>query len=124
MTTRAVAFLATSNPPNCLRFYRDLIGITLLEDTPFALVFDIAGTVLRVQKTEQVVVVPYTSFGFEVDDIEAEVRRLRQLGITFERYPHFEQDEMNVWTAPGGARVAWFKDPDGNLLSLSMHDAH
>ncbi len=123
MTTRAVAFLATSNPSMSLRFYRDIVGIPLLEDTPFALVFDVDGTVLRIQKAERVVEAPYTSFGLEVDDIESEVQRLQRAGVTFVRYPHFEQDELNIWTAPGGARVAWFKDPDGNLLSLSMHDA-
>ncbi len=123
MTTKAVAFLATSNPTEALRFYRDVLGIRLLDDTPFAVVFDAYGTVLRVQKAGQVVAAPYTSFGLEVDDIEAEVQRLRQLGVAFVRYPHFEQDELDIWTAPGGARVAWFRDPDGNLLSLSMHEA-
>lgn len=124
MTTRAVAFLATSKPQESLRFYQDILGFPLLEETPFALVFNVGGTVLRVQKAEHVVVTPYTSFGLDVDDIDAEVQRLRQHGVVFVRYPHFDQDELSIWTAPGGARVAWFKDPDANLLSLSMHDSH
>ncbi len=123
MPTRAVAFVATSNPPDALRFYRDTLGLTLKEDTPFAFVFDAFGTPLRVQKAERVVDAPYTVFGLEVDDVETEVQRLRQLGVTFVLYPHFEQDELGIWTAPGGAKVAWFRDADGNLLSLATRGA-
>jgi catechol 2,3-dioxygenase-like lactoylglutathione lyase family enzyme len=120
MAKRATAFVATAKPNEALAFYRDVLGLTLLEDTPFAIVFDAFGTPLRVQKTAEVVVTPYTSFGLEVDDIATEVHALFARGVAFVRYPHFEQDEMGIWQAPGGAKVAWFRDPDGNLLSLSQ----
>jgi len=120
MSTKAVAFVATTKPAESLPFYRDLLGLALIEDTPFAIVFDAFGTQLRIQKAQQVVQAPYTAFGLQVDDIAAETRRLQEHGVTFVRYPHFEQDAQGVWTAPGGSKVAWFYDPDGNLLSLSQ----
>lgn len=119
MPKRAMAFVATQNPPAALAFYRDVLGLTLQEDTPFALVFDAFGTELRVQKAAEVVRAPYTAFGLCVDDLAAEVRRLRTHGVEAVRYPHFEQDELGVWQAPGGAKVFWFHDPDRNLLSLT-----
>ena len=120
MTTRAIAFAATSRPADALLFYRDVLGLRLLEDTPFAIVFDAFGTMLRVQKAAAVVRAPYTSFGLDVEDIESAVRALAQKGVQAIRYPHFEQDELGIWTAPGGARVFWFHDPDGNIVSLSQ----
>lgn len=120
MSTRAVAFIATADAERALPFYRDVLGLKLLEDTPFAIVFDAFGTTLRVQKAQELVKVPYTSFGLDVDDIEAHVRALTEHGIAGVRYPHFEQDELAIWKSPSGARVFWFHDPDGNLLSLSQ----
>jgi catechol 2,3-dioxygenase-like lactoylglutathione lyase family enzyme len=117
--TRAVAFIATSQPERALGFYRDTLGLRLLEDTPFAIVFDAFGTVLRVQKVASVEPRPYTSFGLEVPDIEAAVDALGATGVTPMRYPQLEQDALGIWTAPSGARVFWFHDPDENLLSLS-----
>lgn len=120
MTTRAIAFVATARPSQALPFFRDLLGLRLVEDTPFAIVFDAHGTLLRVQKAEAVVETPYTVFGLAVDDIEAEVRRLSSRGVQAVRYGHIEQDALGIWTTPGGAKVYWFRDPDGNLLSLSQ----
>lgn len=120
MSTRAVAFVATAAAEKALPFYRDVLGLKLVEDTPFAIVFDAFGTTLRVQKAQEHVKVPYTSFGLDVDDIEATVRTLATHGIEGVRYPNFDQDSLGIWTAPGGARVFWFHDPDGNLLSLSQ----
>jgi catechol 2,3-dioxygenase-like lactoylglutathione lyase family enzyme len=117
--TKAIAFVATAHADKALPFYRDILGLRLLEDTPFALVFDAFGTMLRVQKAEHVVRAPYTAFGLDVTDLGARVRELAQHGVHGVRYPHFDQDELGIWTAPGGARVFWFHDPDGNLLSLS-----
>lgn len=120
MTTRAIAFVATSQPERALPFYRDVLGLRLVEDSPFAIVFDAFGTVLRVQKAETVVIAPYTSFGLDVDDIVSAVRALSGKGISPVRYPCFEQDALGIWTTPSGARIFWFRDPDGNLLSLSQ----
>jgi catechol 2,3-dioxygenase-like lactoylglutathione lyase family enzyme len=119
MTTRAVAFLATANPDASRRFYVDVLGLKLVEEHEFAVVFDAFGTPLRLQKVGAVVVAPYTAFGLEVDALETALDRLVAHGVQPRRYPHFEQDARGIWTAPSGARVCWFEDPDGNLLSLS-----
>jgi catechol 2,3-dioxygenase-like lactoylglutathione lyase family enzyme len=117
---KAVAFTATARPSDALVFYRDRIGLRLLENTPFAIVFDAFGTTLRVQKVAAVAPHPYTSFGLEVPDIEGAVRGLGEAGIEMLHYPHFEQDALGIWTAPSGARVCWFHDPDRNVISLSQ----
>jgi len=123
MPKRLMAFVASARPEASLAFYRDVLGLPLLADTPFALVFDAFGVALRVQKVPQVAAAAHTVLGFGVDDIAHEVRALGERGVSFERYPYFEQDELGIWTAPGGARVAWFRDPDGNLLSLTEEPA-
>lgn len=114
-----MAFVATARPEGALAFYRDTLGLTLVEDTPFALVFDAAGTQLRVQKVEAVMALPYTALGWFVANIEQAVETLGARGVVFERFDGMGQDTQGIWTAPGGARIAWFRDPDGNLLSLA-----
>lgn len=114
------AFAATARPEEALRFYRDKLGLPLLGDEPYALVFDCAGTQLRISKVQEVHAAPYTVLGWTVDDIVAGMAALASKGVTFERYEGMEQDENGVWTVPGGAMIAWFKDPDGNTLSLTQ----
>jgi len=116
-----VAFVATSDPARAKAFYRDVLGLLLISEDEFALVFDANGTMLRVAIVVEVVVVPYTVLGWQVSDIVASVRGLAAKGVTFERYPWMEQDAAGIWSAPSGAKVAWFKDRDGNLLSMSQH---
>jgi catechol 2,3-dioxygenase-like lactoylglutathione lyase family enzyme len=118
--SKLVAFVASSDPEAAQRFYGEVLGLPLLSDEPFALMFDANGTLLRVQKTATVQPAPYTALGWEVLDIAATVTALTERGVHFERFPHFEQDATGVWTAPGGAKVAWFKDPSGHLLSLTQ----
>ena len=91
-----------------------------MSEDPFALVFDGGGTVLRVQKVQSFTPHPFTAVGWNVPDIAAEVLALAAKGVTFERYSFFQQDDKGVWTAPDGTGVAWFKDPDGNTLSLAQ----
>jgi predicted enzyme related to lactoylglutathione lyase len=86
-----------------------------VSDDEFALVFDAAGTALRIQKLEEVRPRPGTALGWRVDDIEDAVD---SLDVSFERYESLEQDDRGIWTAPGGARIVWFEDPDGNILCL------
>jgi catechol 2,3-dioxygenase-like lactoylglutathione lyase family enzyme len=112
-------FIATTNPARAKAFYQDTLGLTLLTDDQFALAFDANGTELRVQKVEKLRPHPFTSLGWRVPDIAKAVAGLVKRGVSFERYEFMEQDELGVWQAPSGARVAWFKDPDGNLLSLT-----
>ena len=103
-------------------FYRDTLGLRLLkEEPPFALVFDANGIMLRLGMGKQLPPAHGTVLGWEVPDVAAAVRDLEQAGVHFERYPQMPQDELGIWSAPGGAKVAWFKDPDGNILSLSSH---
>jgi len=115
-----MAFVATAKPDLALAFYRDVLELTLVEDSPFAVVFDAFGTTLRVQKVEAVTLAPYTSFGLEVEDVDAAARAIVGKGAELVRYPHLEQDALGIWGSPGGARVCWFKDPDGNVLSLTQ----
>jgi catechol 2,3-dioxygenase-like lactoylglutathione lyase family enzyme len=114
-----VAFLATSNPERSKAFYSETLGLRLVEDDPFALVFEAGGVPLRIQKVAAVHPHAFTSLGWHVQDIRRVVTTLTERGVLFERYPFLEQDDVAVWLAPSGTRVAWFKDPDGNLLSLS-----
>jgi catechol 2,3-dioxygenase-like lactoylglutathione lyase family enzyme len=105
-------------------FYRDTLGLTLLyEEPPFALVFDANGIMIRLGIAKEHTPAQGTVLGWQVPDIVAAVNELAEAGVSFERYNFdwMKQDELGIWTAPTGARVAWFKDPDGNILSLSEH---
>ncbi len=115
-----MAFAATSDLAAARAFYERGLGLPLTGQSPIAITFDCGGTTLRVQLVEQPVVAPYTVLGWTVADIAATVRDLAGRGIDFERFDGVEQDELGVWNAPGGASVAWFKDPDGNTLSLTQ----
>ena len=116
-----MTFLATNDSQRALPFYRDVLGLTLVEESPFAVVFDLNGTMLRIQKTRGYTPAPHTALGWQVPAIHDAVRALAERGVRFERYPGMDQDELGIWRAPGAdaAKVAWFKDPDGNLLSLT-----
>jgi catechol 2,3-dioxygenase-like lactoylglutathione lyase family enzyme len=116
-----MAFSATTDAERAKEFYRDKLGLKLVSDEGFALVFDANGTMLRVQKVKEVGEAKYTTLGWNVPDIAATVDELEKAGVNFERYGFPGQDEKGIWTAPGGAaKVAWFKDPDGNILSLTQ----
>jgi len=115
-----IAFVATTDPERARRFYEAVLGLALLHDEPFALVFDANGTTLRVQKVPALDPTPYTVLGWKVADAGAAVSALAARGVRFERYPGLTQDELGIWTTPSGARVVWFKDPDGNVLSLTQ----
>lgn len=117
-----VAFIGASDAARAREFYRDKLGLPLVsEELPFALVFDANGTMLRVTMTQKVVAAGYTVLGWSVPDVAGAVNALVQAGVVFERYAGMPQDELGIWTAPGGTKVAWFKDPDGNVLSVSGH---
>jgi catechol 2,3-dioxygenase-like lactoylglutathione lyase family enzyme len=116
-----VAFAATAKPARAKKFYGSTLGLRLVSEDQFALAFDANGTQLRVQIVEKVNPLPYTALGWAVADIGKTVKKLTRAKVKFERYPFLEQDELRVWIAPSGAKVAWFKDPDGNLLSLTQY---
>jgi catechol 2,3-dioxygenase-like lactoylglutathione lyase family enzyme len=119
---KIMPFVAITNPDQAKEFYRDKLGLTLVEEQlPFALVFDANGVTLRASLVKEVKAAGYTVLGWEVADISEVAKALLGAGVNLERYPGLGQDELGVWTAPGGAKVAWFKDPDGNILSISQH---
>jgi catechol 2,3-dioxygenase-like lactoylglutathione lyase family enzyme len=120
-----VAFIATLDPARAKTFYAGTLGLPLTsDDAPFALVFDAHGTMLRVTTVKEMNAAPYTVLGWQVTGIGSAVKALQQAGVTFETYEGLQQDELGIWTVPGGAaKVAWFKDPDGNVLSISEHAA-
>ena len=115
-----VAFAATADAEASRMFYGDILKLRLVSDEPYALVFDANGTTLRIQKVQNVMPVPYTTLGWNVEDIVALHDILATAGVAFERFPNFGQDSNGIVEFPGGAKVAWFKDPDGNLLSLTQ----
>jgi len=114
-----MAFVATRDPGRAKAFYKDTLGLRFVSQDPFAVVFDANGIMLRVAILQKIVVAPYTVLGWEVPDIAATAKDLAKAGVHFERFG-MPQDEFGIWTSPSGARVAWFKDPDGNLLSITQ----
>ena len=113
-----VAFVGVSDLEVAQRFYGEVLGLELVDARPYALVHETAESRLRITLVDEVRAAPYTVLGWYVADLEGEVDRLVEAGVTFNRYAGMEQDERGIWTAPSGARVAWFHDPDGNNLSL------
>jgi predicted enzyme related to lactoylglutathione lyase len=118
--SKIIAFVATTDGNRAQQFYGEVLGLKILRDDPFAVVFDVNGTPLRVQKVGSLRPQEFTVLGFHVRDIETTVDQLVQRGVKFERFDGMEQDGRGIWKAPSGARVAWFKDPDGNTLSLTQ----
>jgi catechol 2,3-dioxygenase-like lactoylglutathione lyase family enzyme len=116
-----VTFLMTKDPEAAVRFYRDTLGLKYLRDDGFALVFDMNGVLLRIGKAPSFTPAQNTVLGWEARDINSTVAELTRKGVTFERYPKMNHDAQGICTFPGGDRVAWFKDPDGNVLSISQH---
>lgn len=116
---KPISFIATVNPDESRYFYETVLSLQCLSDDPFALVFDLGGTILRIQKVEAIPEVNYTVLGWEVNNIRKCVAELSGKGVKFEHFSQLPQDELGVWSAPGGASIAWFRDPDGNTLSLS-----
>ena len=119
-TSNLVAFVATAQPDNARVFYQEILGLTLMEDTPFALVFSCGAVTLRIQKLATFTPAACTALGWEVAEIKEVVASLTAKGIVLERYDQMPQDASGIWTTPEGAKVAWFKDPDGNTLSLTQ----
>ena len=115
-----VTFVATARPEQAKEFYEQTLGLRLVYDDMFAIVFDLNGIMLRVQKVQMHTPPQYTVLGWDVKDLSAEVAELQARGVRCERYPGMEQDEAGIWIAPSGAKLAWFKDPDGNTLSLTQ----
>jgi catechol 2,3-dioxygenase-like lactoylglutathione lyase family enzyme len=115
-----IGFVSIVDVSRAKEFYRDTLGLRLMrEEPPFALVFDANGIMLRLGMAKELPPAHGTVLGWQVPEIAATVRSLEQAGVRFERYTGMDQDEQGIWTSPTGAKVAWFKDPDGNILSIT-----
>jgi catechol 2,3-dioxygenase-like lactoylglutathione lyase family enzyme len=115
-----VAFLATRDAARARAFYEGILGLPLVEESAFALVFDAGGTTLRIQKVDDLRPHPFTALGWQVPRIDEVAEELAKKKVALERFPGMDQDARGIWRSPGGARVAWFKDPDGNTLSITQ----
>ncbi len=113
------AFVPTKNPKQARNFYNHLLGLTLISEDDYALEFDANGTILRVTIVQEFTPQSFTVLGWNVPDIRETIKLLNQQGIECNKYDFLEQDKSGVWNSPGGSKVAWFKDPDGNVLSLT-----
>jgi catechol 2,3-dioxygenase-like lactoylglutathione lyase family enzyme len=119
---KIIAFIHITDWARARAFYEDVIGLRLVEEEkPFALVFDANGIMLRLTPGGEHKPAPGTVLGWDVESIEATVGRLQSAGVEFLRYPGLnDSDPLGIWTSPSGARVAWFHDPDKNVLSLTQ----
>jgi catechol 2,3-dioxygenase-like lactoylglutathione lyase family enzyme len=118
-----IAFVPTRDPAKARTFYEQTLGLGLISEDAFALVFDAHGTRLRIANVSQVKgfhPAPFTIVGWQVTNVGDTLGDLVKKGVHFERFPGMEQDAQGVWESPSGARVAWFKDPDGNILSITQ----
>ena len=116
-----MGFIPTKNGAKARAFYEGQLGLRFISDDPFALVVESHGTIIRITKIENFTPFPFTILGWRVSNIEAEVGSFTSRGVSFERFPGLDQNDLGIWTSPDRTKVAWFKDPDGNLLSLSQH---
>ena len=115
-----IAFVPATDLGRGRAFYEGTLGLRVIERNAFACVLDANGTMLRVTAVAAVASPGYTVLGWRVADIDGTVRDLAGRGVAFSRYDGMDQDERGVWTTPGGDKVAWFTDPDGNVLSLTQ----
>ena len=120
-STDIVAFLPTTDYAKARAFFEGILGLRFVSQDNFALVMDANGVMLRITKVRDHAPREYTILGWKVSGIEKVAEALEKRGVKFEKYGFLEQDKLGVWTAPGGDKVAWFKDPDGNILSVSQH---
>ena len=118
---QVITFIQTRDRPTAVAFYRDKLGLTFVVDDPFGSVFDQNGTGLRITQIEGFTPSPHPALGWQVSNIQDCIRTLTARGVAMKFYEGFGQDELGIWHAPGGtAQIAWFEDPDGNLLSLTQ----
>jgi len=116
-----VGFLITTDYDRARDFYEKKLGFEFVSQDQFALVMRVGGHNIRISKAASFTPLQSTVLGWEVDDVAAAVKWLAARGVTTEKYPFVADKELGIWNPPGGGKVAWFKDPDGNVLSLSQH---
>ena len=120
-SSKIIAFIPIKDSQKSRAFYEGILGLRFVKDDGFALVLDANGIMVRAAKMKDFTPAQFTVLGWEVSDIENVVRDLGKKAVHFEIFGFFKQDELGIWTSPSGDKVAWFKDPDGNTLSVSQH---
>jgi catechol 2,3-dioxygenase-like lactoylglutathione lyase family enzyme len=116
-----MAFVPVVDAGRARSFYEKTLGLKVVSEDPYGIMFDANGVTLRMSVVgSELKAAPYTILGWAVADVRSMVETLRSGGVVFERYDFMEQDEWGVWTSPEGAKIAWFKDVDGNILSLAQ----
>lgn len=120
-STNIVAFVPTKDSEKARAFYEGVLGLRFIKDDGFAMVLEANGIMIRVAKVPEFTPAQFTILGWQVKDIEKVAQELQKKGVHFEIFGFFKQDELGIWTAPTGDKVAWFKDLDGNVLSISEH---
>ena len=115
-----VAFVPVADLGRARAFYEAILGLPCVDEDRFACVFDCAGTTLRATFVEGFTPGSHTVVGWALDDLPAAVQDLVDRGVKLDRFPGLEQDDQGIWTTPNGDKVVWFKDPDGNTLSLTQ----
>jgi catechol 2,3-dioxygenase-like lactoylglutathione lyase family enzyme len=118
---KIIGLIPITDAARAKAFYSEKLGLKFVSEDPFAVVFDANGNMLRLTKVKEFTPQPFSILSWEVPDIEASARELTAAGAKFERYGFFEQDDLGIWTAPDGTKVAWFLDPDGNNLGIVQH---
>ena len=118
---KLTAFIPTRDAALARAFYESTLGLEFLQDNGFALIMGSGNTQIRITRIPEFTPFPFTLLGWETGGIEATVADLEEKGVQFLHFSQINQDPAGIWTAPSGARVAWFKDPDGNILSVSQH---
>ena len=113
------AFVATTKPYEAKSFYQYILGLKLLSEDNYGLEFEVNGAFLRVEIVQELKPQTFTVLGWNVDDISSTIKSLNDKNVFCEKYDFLRQDILGVWTSPNGAKVAWFKDLDGNVLSLT-----
>lgn len=113
------AFVPTVKPAEAKSFYKDILGLKFLSEDKYAMEFEANGTLLRVISVPELTPHQFTALGWNVEDITSIIKLLNEKNVFCEKYNFLEQDDLGIWTSPSGAKVAWFKDPDGNILSLT-----
>lgn len=120
-TAKMMGFIHTLDYQKARSFYEGQLGFPVVSLDDFALVVRAGKHLIRIVKLPEFKALRSTVLGWQVENIEAAVDWLLKRGVVFEKYPFVQDRERGIWTAPGGDRVAWFKDPDGNVLSVSQH---
>jgi len=121
-SAKLIGFIPTRDPQKSREFYVRTLGLRFVSEDHFAIVVDSNGMMVRITNVSNAgdfKPFPFTILGWNVENAEQTVRELTQKGITFERFPGLQQNAHGIWQSPAGAKIAWFKDPDGNLLSIT-----